>query len=106
MLAATSLVATSRSGEGVLIFLTPSSIMMKIRSLSNTNLSFAVWLMLTGMVAGGRFVGVLLSNWYHPEACSFAFFTTYNCLSSVCDVATNYGEFYCAACIAKFGDRQ
>ena len=73
MLAAISLVASSRSGEWVLSFLIPSSIMFSIPFLSDTNLSFAVWLMLTGMVAGGRFVGVFLGDWYHPEACSFAF---------------------------------
>ena len=59
MLAAISLVASSRSGEGMLIFLTPSSIMMSNPFLSDTNLYVAVWSMLMGMVAGGRFVGVV-----------------------------------------------
>jgi hypothetical protein len=106
VLAAISLVASSRSGKRVLSFFIPSSIMFSIPFLSDTNLSFAVWSMLAGMVDGGRFVGVFLGDWYHPEACSFAFFTTYDCSSSVCDGATNHGEFYFAACIAKFGDRQ
>ena len=60
MLAAISLVVSSRSSEGVLICLTPSSIMLSIPFLSDTKLSFAVWSMLAGIVAVGRFVGVFL----------------------------------------------
>jgi len=58
VLAAISLVVSSRLGEGVLLFLMPSSIIFSIPFLSDTNLYFAVWLMLAGMVVGGRFVGV------------------------------------------------
>ena len=57
------------------------------------------------MAAGGRFVGVfgVIGIIQRPVVLHFS---PHNCLSLVCDVATNHGEFYCAACIAKFGDRQ
>ena len=70
------------------------------------NLSFAVWSMLAGMAAGGRVVGDFWVIDIIQRPVVLHFFTTYDCLSLVCDVTTNHGEFYCAARIAKFGERQ
>ena len=58
-----------------------------------------------GRAGGWRLVccGVF-GDGYYPQSCGGAFFATYYLFATVCDVASNHCEFYCAASITEFGD--